>query len=224
MKQLAVDLVILNERKSSYVQDLQVAIETLVRASQSRPAPGIDPRARPGLRSSGGPDRRRDALAARSTARVVLVAQQGSLSDQLDRIVNPIEPMRPSKKRPRPARSDARRSATPELEFFNGLGGFAEGGKEYVTILGPGQSTPAPWINVVANSSFGFQTATEGSGYTWSSNSHENQLTPWSNDPVSDPPGEAFYVRDDKTGEVWSPTAVPIRDLGDLCRPSWSGL
>ena len=81
-----------------------------------------------------------------------------------------------------------------------------------MTILGPGQSTPAPWINVIANSTFGFQTATEGSGYTWSANSRENQLTPWSNDPVSDPPGEAFYVRDDRTGDVWSPTALPIRD------------
>ena len=39
----------------------------------------------------------------------------------------------------------------PELEFFNGLGGFAAGGREYVTILGEGQWTPAPWINVIAN-------------------------------------------------------------------------
>ena len=212
MKQLAVDLVILNERKSSYVQDLQVAIETLVRASQSRPAPGIDrPLGRVFVL-------RADLIAAEmrsllvSTARVVLVAQQGSLSDQLDRIANPIELTRPLKDTPvaRPERPAALR--TPQLEFFNGLGGFAEGGKEYVTILGPGQSTPSPWINVIANPSFGFQTATEGSGYTWSSNSHENQLTPWSNDPVSDAPGEAFYVRDDKTGHVWSPTAAPIRE------------
>ena len=212
MKQLAVDLVILNERKSSYVQDLHVAIETLVRASQSRPAPGIDPRLGRVVVL------RADLIAAEtrsllvSTARVVLVAQQGSLSDQLDRIANPIEPTRPIKEAPvaRPERLAALRA--PELEFFNGLGGFAAGGKEYVTILGPGQSTPAPWINVIANPSFGFQTATEGSGYTWSADSRENQLTPWSNDPVSDPPGEVFYVRDDKTGEVWSPTAIPIRE------------
>ena len=85
-----------------------------------------------------------------------------------------------------------------------------------MTILGPGQSTPSPWINVIANPSFGFQTATEGSGYTWSANSHENQLTPWSNDPVSDAPGEAFYVRDDKTGHVWSPTASPIREASGI--------
>jgi len=44
-----------------------------------------------------------------------------------------------------------------------------------------------------------------GSGHTWSLNSRENQLTPWSNDPVIDPPGEAIYIRDEGTGEVWSP-------------------
>ena len=70
----------------------------------------------------------------------------------------------------------------------------------------------APWVNVIANPAFGFQVATEGSGYTWSVNSRENQLTPWSNDPVSDRPGEAFYLRDDDTGELWCPTALPIRD------------
>ena len=52
----------------------------------------------------------------------------------------------------------------------------------------------------------------EGSGYTWSLNSRENQLTPWSNDPVSDRPGEVLYVRDEDTGELWGPTAAPIRD------------
>ena len=216
MKQFAVDLVILNERKSSYVQDLQVAIETLVRASQSRPAPGIDrPLGRVFVL-------RADLIAADtrslliSTARVVLAAQHGSLSDQLDRIVDTSAPIRPFKKTPaaRPGRPAALRM--PELEFFNGLGGFAAGGKEYVTILGPGQSTPAPWINVIANSTFGFQTSTEGSGYTWSANSRENQLTPWSNDPVSDPPGEVFYLRDDRTGDVWSPTALPIRDASGI--------
>jgi cyclic beta-1,2-glucan synthetase len=99
----------------------------------------------------------------------------------------------------------------PELEFFNGLGGFADEGNEYVAILGPGQSTPAPWLNVIANPSFGFQVSESGSGYTWSGNSRENQLTPWSNDPVSDPVSEAIYVRDDDTGDLWCPVAQPIR-------------
>ena len=29
---------------------------------------------------------------------------------------------------------------------------------------------------------------------------------------MSDRPGEAFYLRDDDTGDLWSPTALPIRD------------
>ncbi len=109
----------------------------------------------------------------------------------------------------------------PELEFFNGLGGFADDGREYVTVLGPGQSTPAPWLNVIANSSFGFQVSESGSGYTWSGNSRENQLTPWSNDPVSDPISEAIYIRDDDSGELWGPTALPIRcEESNVHRPS----
>jgi cyclic beta-1,2-glucan synthetase len=100
----------------------------------------------------------------------------------------------------------------PDLEFFNGLGGFAENGHEYVTILGAGQMTPAPWINVISNASFGFQVAVEGGGYTWSVNSRENQLTPWSNDPATDRPGEVIFLRDEDTGELWGPTALPIRD------------
>ena len=101
-----------------------------------------------------------------------------------------------------------------DLEFFNGLGGFAADGREYVTVLGPGLATPAPWINVIANPDFGFQISAEGSGFTWALNSRENQLTPWSNDPVADPPGEVLYLRDEKSGELWGPTAAPIRAYG----------
>jgi cyclic beta-1,2-glucan synthetase len=212
MKQLAVDLVILNERASSYIQDLQIAIETLVRASQSPPPVGVE-RGRGRvfvLRADLIPAETRALLA--SVARVVLVGQRGSLADQLDRVSEPKEAARTTRKQ---AVADSRQAVAPSrptLEFFNGLGGFAKGGREYVTVLGPGQSTPAPWINVIANPAFGFQVATEGGGYTWSVNSREHQLTPWSNDPVTDRPGEVFYLRDDDTGDLWCPTALPIRD------------
>ena len=212
MKQLAVDLVILNERRSSYVQDLQIALETLVRASQARPTPGVA--RRPGrvyvLRADLIEASTRSLLI--SSARVVIAAQHGSLSEQLDRAIDSRPPIRLFAKSSVARPKSVVPPTPPELEFFNGLGGFGSGGKEYVTILGPGQSTPAPWINVIANAAFGFQVATEGGGYTWSGNSRENQLTPWSNDPVADPQGEAFYLRDEYTGDVWSPTALPIRD------------
>ncbi len=216
MKQLAVDLVILNDRQFSYVQELQIAIETLIRASRSSPLPGTDNR--PGrvflLRADLISAETKDLLA--SVARVAIAAQRGRLFEQLDRIV---DAGRPAKAAPKPMVPRLRAPERPEraraldLEFFNGLGGFARDGQEYVTVLGPGQSTPAPWINVIANPAFGFHTGAEGGGYTWSVNSRENQITPWSNDPVSDRQGEAFYFRDDDTGDLWTPTALPIRNL-----------
>lgn len=103
----------------------------------------------------------------------------------------------------------------PKLDFFNGLGGFTPAGDQYVLYLNKDQSPPAPWINVIANSdNFGFLISETGSGYTWSANSRENRLTPWSNDPVSDQGGEAIYIRDEESHALWSPCPWPIRKEG----------
>ncbi len=214
LKQLAVDLVILNERSASYVQDLHIALETQLRMSQSRARLGSDLTrgAVYILRSDLITQQTRALLYA--VARVVLAAQRGSLADQLDRNR---EPPGEAALVPNPLASDEPSVAPalpPDLEFYNGLGGFSDHGREYLVVLGPGQATPAPWINVIANAQFGFQVAAEGSGFTWSQNSRENQLTPWSNDPVSDRSGEALYLRDEETGELWGPTAAPIREPG----------
>jgi cyclic beta-1,2-glucan synthetase len=212
MKQFAADLVILNERGPSYVQDLQIALETLVRTSQSRPRGGVEgPVGRVFVLRADLISAETTALLA-SVARAVFVGQRGRFSDQLDRVPDRRIPARPLPKRTALTSEPKAAPSLPNLEFFNGLGGFAEDGREYVTILDSGQSTPAPWINVVANPAFGFQVSTEGGGTTWSVNSRENQLTPWSNDPVTDRPGEAIYVHDDETGTLWGPTALPIRD------------
>ncbi len=101
------------------------------------------------------------------------------------------------------------------LQFWNGYGGFSADGREYVIRLQPEASgrlrlPPQPWINVVANPRFGFLASETGAGYTWSQNSHENRLTPWYNDPVLDPHGEALYLRDEDSGTVWSLQPGPI--------------
>jgi len=223
MKRLAVDLVILNEHASSYLQDLQIAIETAVRSSQSRPRFGAE------LAQGTVYMLRADLLSTearallRSVARVSLIARRGPIANQLtNQLVASQAPVMPPRLADRRstgmATSAAARSSAADisqhLECFNGLGGFDKNGREYVTLLEADANTPAPWINVIANPQFGFQVSAQGSGYTWAENSRENQLTPWSNDPVTDPCGEAFYVRDEQSGALFSPTAQPIRDGG----------
>jgi cyclic beta-1,2-glucan synthetase len=211
LKGLAVDLVILNERTTSYLQDLQAALMALVRTSQSGER---HPQATHGnvfiLRGDLVSPSDRDLL--QTAARAVLLSRHGTLADQVLRAERfevapkPLPRSEPSAGVPEAA------PTRPTLEFFNGLGGFADDGRTYVTVLGEGQWTPAPWINVVANRDFGFQVSESGAGCTWAGNSREHRLTPWSNDPVGDPPGEILYVRDDDSGVLWGPTPLPIRE------------
>jgi len=211
MKGIAADLVILNATGTSYVQALHESLEGMVRASQ---AAGEEQQGRHGgvhlLRADLVPAR--DQLLLRAAARIMILAHRGALSEQAVRLERP-RPA-PIPPHPHPPRETADVVAPPELdlEFSNGLGGFARGGREYVTVLGKGQWTPAPWINVVANPEFGFQVSESGAGSTWSVNSRENKLTPWTNDPVSDAPGEMFFVRDEESGRTWGPTLLPIRE------------
>ncbi|MGB5294194.1 MAG: glucoamylase family protein [Thermoanaerobaculia bacterium] len=211
-KGIVADLVILNAQGTSYAPGLQDSIEAMVQAIQS--AAGHEDHPEHGgvflLRADLVPSR--DQILLRAAARVVILARRGTLSEQVVRL----QQLRPAPG-PAPLRSSRKTAKTVsppvlDLEFFNGLGGFTPDGREYVTALGKGQWTPAPWINVVANPGFGFQVSESGSGYTWSENSRENKLTPWSNDPVSDPPGETFYVRDEDSGLLWGPTSLPIRE------------
>ncbi|RBM08883.1 GH36-type glycosyl hydrolase domain-containing protein [Novacetimonas cocois] len=218
MKQLAVDLVILNEHPSSYLQDLQVSLDDLVRSTTRAAAGGGSVRT---LRADLISPALRDMLV--STARVVLSARH-SLVEQLDQAERQpprgAAPMVPAY--PPPVRAPGA-PVIPELEFFNGFGGFAENGREYVVVLAPGRMPPAPWINVIANDVFGFQVSAEGRGYTWSQNSREHQITPWSNDPVSDYCGEHIYFHDQATHELWCPTAATRRDAGAtyVARHGW---
>jgi cyclic beta-1,2-glucan synthetase len=211
-KGVEADLVILNSHAASYQQELQTALESLYHAVPSRHRLGRD-------NSKGTVYLLRSDLlqpqtlaALPAAAQAVFHARRGALAEQLVRLTSQSEVIAAPPRRPAPPEISTRRASTGDLEFYNGYGGFRRDGREYVTILDGGKTTPAPWINVIANPSFGFQVAADGGGYTWCTNSRERQITPWSNDPVSHRPGEVFYVRDEDTGELWTPTATPIRD------------
>ena len=144
-----------------------------------------------------------------SVARIVLDDEKGTLTEQVEQR-SVLEPSAPALVPTRSASVDW--SPPPhqrELIFANGFGGFTRDGHEYVITLQPGQAPPAPWVNVLANPFFGTVVSESGSAYTWVENAHEFRLTPWSNDPVQDTTGEAFYIRDEHTGQFWSPTPAP---------------
>jgi cellobiose phosphorylase len=267
LKGLAVELVIVNDDVSVYRQSLQDTITGIVNSSSAsqmfnKPGGIFAPR----LEQIPAEDR----ILLLTAARIVLSDEKGTLEEQFQKRA-PQESV--------PLRLEITRSPSPDapvaspkrdLVFFNGLGGFAPDGKEYVITLQPSPSapppakhggarrfpswltekadspanrfsgdlpeltvnrleiepdagqqassepltasvTPAPWVNVLANARFGTVVSESGGAYTWLENSHEFRLTPWNNDPVSDVSGEAFYIRDDETGEFWSPCPLPAR-------------
>ncbi|MFZ0821642.1 MAG: glucoamylase family protein, partial [Candidatus Acidiferrales bacterium] len=212
MKQLSADLVIINEQPTSYVQDLQNSLDALVRGSQLRLSPDTSGVSGKIILLRGDLINAQTRTQLQAVARAVILSRRGTLAEQIMRSQPRQQPVATPQKVIRAAKHADVPAPKEALQDFNGFGGFAEKGREYVIALSDGQRTPEPWINVIANPSFGFLVSELGAGFTWSLNSHENQITPWSNDHVTDTPGEAIYIRDEVTGEVWSPTALPIRN------------
>jgi cyclic beta-1,2-glucan synthetase len=212
-KRVAVDLVVLNDCSAPNAAQLQPQLTAAIETATSRGHDKDDPsRGRVVLLSGDSmPLPSRELL--QTAARAIFNARPGSLRDQLAQVAD--SDTAPPRRRPRSGNAAAPAQTpqgVPALEFFNGFGGFAAAGREYVIVLEAGQWTPAPWINVIANPQFGTLVSADGAGSTWSINAQQNQLTPWSNDPVSNAPAESIYIRDEDSGDLWSATPLPIRE------------
>nr|WP_320050490.1 glucoamylase family protein [uncultured Desulfuromonas sp.] len=216
MKGLSADLVIVNEDFSGYRATLQDQIMGLINAGPETQV--ID---KPG----GVFVRRAEELSEDERVLLQTVARI-VYSDTTDILIEQVE-RRVSDERVSDRLKPARQATTEQIHplpdreriFCNGLGGFTPDGHEYVVTLEPGQTTPAPWVNVIASPHIGTVVSESGSAYTWVENAHEFRLSSWHNDPLSDSSGEAFYLRDEETGEFWSPTPLPARgQSGYVCR------
>lgn len=216
MNGLASDLVIFNEDFSGYRAVLHDAIMAFINAGPE--AQWLDKRGGVFVRRAEELSEE-DRVLFQTVARVVLVDSAESFAEQvrrrerIDRLPPVLEPVRQA------GHERVQPLAPRERIFQNGLGGFTPDGREYVVTLEAGETTPAPWTNVIASPHIGTVVSESGGAYTWVDNAHEFRLTPFSNDPVSDTSGEAFYIRDDETTAFWSPSPWPARGrAGYVCR------
>ncbi|MGM0545196.1 MAG: GH36-type glycosyl hydrolase domain-containing protein [Bacteroidota bacterium] len=212
---LKVDLVFINDHPPSYVDELQESIHQQIQLTTERQS----------YREQGGVYVLRadelnseDRTLIDSVAKVVLKGKLPNLKQLNKQHVVADTATFKEKYKPVDHKDFTPKDESEDVNllFYNGFGGFTPNGREYVITLrakSNGKSItypPAPWVNVIANPEFGFLTTEKGSSYTWSKNSRENKLTPWSNDAVLDPTGEAFYIRDEQQKLFWSPLPEPV--------------
>jgi cellobiose phosphorylase len=207
------DLVILNAKPHSYAQELHDQLMTIAMSGEG----GV-------LERPGGVFvRRADSLSAeetallRTTARINVLCDGVGLGEIIATNIVSYETIAPSS----PVAVHHAGVAAPVFdetdaspEPTNGFGGLTDAGNFEVDVAGE-RVPPAPWANIVANPSIGFCVTERGGGFAWAENSYFFRLTPWFNDPVSDPCGEVIYLRDADSGVVWTPTPGPAAAIGD---------
>ncbi len=204
---LEVDLVLMQIAGSAYIEPMRNEVSELLRDIGASEMLGRNGGIHLVFADQIGPDQMR-LLEAMAWA--ILDDEGGSLEEQI------IAARRPAPELPPilPSMLEAPEISVPlgrpvDLLFDNGLGGFTADGREYAIHLDPGQTTPAPWGNVLANDGFGTLVTESGGGFSWAINSGEHRLTPWTNDQVCDRSGEALYLRDEETTQVWTVTPSP---------------
>ena len=211
INEINVDLVILDEEEAGYFQDVRAMLSGMLASLRVY----VENPEKPSLfiiNSSQITEDENNLLM--SAARVVFTENTGIYFRNAERETgwrrfrdgeSPEALPAPAENTAEPGPEPA--SAKTNLEYYNGYGGFSDGGKVYEILLDGKQKTPMPWINVISNDEFGFIVSETGGGYTWAQNSSENKLTSWSNDPVTDPKSEILYIEDQKSGRI----SYPIR-------------
>lgn len=209
LKGLKVDLVIWNEDHGSYRHELQDQILGMISNVNilTGHVPGtIYVKSTDQISSE-------DRILFESVAKIIINDSQGSLSEQISATYREIGNSPLLEVNPQADKNIKYENLELplDLEYFNGTGGFTADGKEYKILVDKNTITPAPWVNIIANTTIGTVVSESGSAYTWAVNAHEYRITPWHNDPVTDGAGEAFYLRDEETGSFWSPTPFPAK-------------
>ena len=217
VKNIKIDLVILNEEKESYENYVKDAIQ---RAIFNRNLAYL-------LNISAGifcleNIEKKDKKILEERANLVINAYYSSLALQMEDIESKMldnvkETVFDAKQNNFIEVSDEKENIIDEtsLKYFNEYGGFSKEGKEYLIKINKTRKLPTVWSQVLANKTFGTLTTENMGGYTWYKNSRLNRITAWSNDQVVDTPAEIIYVKDMDTGRKWSLGFNPMPDDND---------
>ena len=216
MKGVRSDLVILNAKTHSYARELHDQLVAMAMASSEG---GV-------IERPGGVFIRRadvlskdDATLLRATASIHVICDGVGLGEIVaaNIIRQRAEPsVGTTAEHVARARTSGSTSAITEQHvpaLANGYGALTDGGDYGISVAGD-SVPPAPWSNVIANPNAGFCVTERGGGFMWVENSHFFRLTPWFNDPVSDPCGEVLYLQDAISGQYWTPTPGPAPASG----------
>ncbi|KOM96135.1 NdvB [Clostridium botulinum] len=211
MKNINVDLIIVNTKESSYMKPIEDSILNLVNSlglmNNINKSAGVFLFNKPTMKED-------DLDLLKAICRLYIDCNKGSIAEQIDTGNNKSKELNLLEKKEMKHIVNPYKFKVPKLEYFNDIGGFDIENNEYTIVLKDYNNTPLPWINVMSNGNFGFHVSESGSSYSWYKNSRENKLTNWCNDPVVDGESEHIYIRDEVTGEIWSITPKPIRDEG----------
>ena len=212
LKGLRADVVIVNEHPVSYLDEMHAQLDGGARTT-GRGAPGSTGPAAPTCCAPIAWARPNACCSKRWPARSSAATAAISRA-QLDRAGTPRARSRrrsfPTSPRRAAIAATAATSLAADDAWRTGSAASPTTDGAYAIVLDGAEETPMPWVNVIANPHFGTIVTASGAAHTWSGNSRENRLTPFANDPISDPTGEALFVRDEDTGESWSPTPGPI--------------
>ncbi len=216
IKNIKIDLVILNEEKKTYDnylnEEIQNAILDLNLLYMQNIQGGI-------FVLSNLSKEEKKIIEYR--ANVIINAHLGSIETQLkdfeEEYLDIIKEIEPQKENIQIIDEDNRKSVFDykNLKYFNDYGGFTQEGNEYHIRINKNEKLPTVWSNIMANEKIG-TVVTEGmGGYTWYKNSRLNRLTAWNNDQVIDVPSEIIYFEDLENNKTWSMGINPIPDEND---------
>ena len=214
VKNIKVDLVILNEEIESYENYVKDAIQSAILNKNIAYLLNV-----PGGIFVLDNIEKQDKKLLEIRANLVINAKYSSLALQMEDIENEIvdnikENVCDSKQNiiVNVAEDKEELINMNDLKYFNEYGGFTKDGREYCIKVNTNNKLPTVWSHIIANKNFGTLVTENMGGYTWYKNSRLNRITAWSNDQVIDTPSEVIYMKDMETGRKWSLGFNPMHD------------